>query len=82
MERVSREVERKVERVKKEGEKVGREIDSYVERVERGFRGLKRGLKRLRWSLRVLGGSIYWLQKNMITFWWQPNNCISFFVLF
>ena len=59
MERVSREVERKVERVKKEGEKVGREIDSYVERVERGFRGLKRRLKRLRWSLRVLGGSIY-----------------------
>ena len=59
MERVSREDERKIERVKKEGEKVGREIDSYVERVERGFRGLKRGLKRLRWSLRVLGGSIY-----------------------
>ena len=63
MERVSREDERKIERVKKEGEKVGREIDSYVERVERGFRGLKRGLKRLRWRLRVLGGSIYWLQK-------------------
>ena len=59
MERVSREDEKKIERVKKEGEKVGREIDSYVERVERGFRGLKRGLKRLRWSLRVLGGSIY-----------------------